>query len=136
MDSICDKLFVYGTLVSSFCSPESIRIKKTNRLLGNAYITGLLFEIGGYPGAIYDPGTGNIIMGELYQIRNVQTTFRWLDKYEAASLEFDPDFEYQRIQVPVFYRERILKAWMYQYSKPTNELLKIISGNYLTHLYK
>ncbi len=36
--------------------------------MGNAVIKGFLYDLGGYPGAIYDPENGEKIFGELYHI--------------------------------------------------------------------
>ncbi len=130
MQSGCDKLFVYGTLRSSNASQESLRLKKENRYMGRGYLKGFLYDIGGYPGAVYDEKAGTTIAGELFMIKDIERTFQWLDHYEEACPEYDPNLEYQRILVPVKYGERIVKAWMYQYSKPTKGFQQIPSGNY------
>lgn len=129
-----DQLFVYGSLLSAFSNQESIRLKEENINLGAAYIKGSLFEIDGYPGAIPDPVSGNKIIGELYRINEAEKTFKWLDQYEEADPYYGPNREYQRIVVPVYYKDRIVRGWMYQYLKSTRGLRKIPSGNYLDYL--
>lgn len=129
-----DHLFVYGSLLSAFSNRESIRLREENIYLGPAFITGFLFEIDGYPGAIPDPVSGNKITGELYRIREGEKTFRWLDRYEEADLHYNPIPEFQRTTVPVYTRGRIIQAWIYQYLNSTRGFREIPSGNYLDYL--
>jgi len=129
-----DKLFVYGTLMSTFNNSKSIRLKIQNRKIGKAYIIGYMYEINGYPGAIFDPINGSKILGEIYHLHDIKKTFEWLDFYEEASLECNPKYYYQRILVPVFYQDKIINAWMYQYVKPTKGLRRIHSGDYLDYI--
>jgi gamma-glutamylcyclotransferase (GGCT)/AIG2-like uncharacterized protein YtfP len=129
-----ERLFVYGTLLSSFFCPESIRMRQENILLGPAHVKGTLYRIGGYPGAVYDPYSGRKIQGELYQIVDPGKTFRWLDRYETADLHLNPGCEYHRIRVPVHHHNGILNAWIYQYAKSNQGFPRILTGNYLTSL--
>jgi gamma-glutamylcyclotransferase (GGCT)/AIG2-like uncharacterized protein YtfP len=129
-----NRLFVYGSLLSAFSNQESIRLKGENIYLGPAYIKGFLFEIDGYPGAIPDPVAGYKITGELYRISDLEKTFNWLDRYEEADLQYNPNPEYQRILVSVYYRERIIRGWMYQFLNSTQGFREIPSGNHLDYL--
>ncbi|MBR9999084.1 MAG: gamma-glutamylcyclotransferase [Cyclobacteriaceae bacterium] len=130
----CDKLFVYGTLMSAFVNSMSGRLNAGNRLLGPASLNGHLYDLNGYPGVIHDPCSETRIHGELYEIFEAEETLLWLDRYEVASPEFNLMNEYQRILIPVNFRDQKINAWMYHYIKSTKNLIRIPSGNYLEYV--
>jgi gamma-glutamylcyclotransferase (GGCT)/AIG2-like uncharacterized protein YtfP len=130
MDRTCNRLFVYGTLMSDFPNPMSTHLRSGSRLLGPAFISGNLFDLNSYPGAVYDTDSDKLIHGELYQLMDPKASFRWLDAYENGGTGDNPDYLYQRIQVPVICKGKKMMAWMYEYSQSTKCLERIDSGDY------
>jgi gamma-glutamylcyclotransferase (GGCT)/AIG2-like uncharacterized protein YtfP len=130
MEQSSDRLFVYGTLMSEFINPASIRLRAETRFLGIATVEGHLFDLKGYPGAIHDPDIDKMVHGELYELRDGTGSFLWLDEYEDGGTGHNPDYLYKRIQVPVIIGKRRIFTWMYQYNRSTRDLPKILSGKY------
>lgn len=125
-----DFLFVYGTLRRHSRHPMSKKLADAGHFYGEAEIPGLLFEIEGYPGAIYRPGCSQRIKGELHCInRNVLPL---LDQYEECSDNFPRPHEYTRSLCTVFTTQQgPIKAWVYLYNYTTHGLQSIASGDYL-----
>ena len=82
------KLFVYGSLRSTFRSQAYEYISRFFSFDGVAKAKGKLFDLGPYPAGV--PANDGFIVGELYSIRNEQE-FGWaigqLDDYEGVSAE-------------------------------------------------
>lgn len=130
MDRTCNRLFVYGTLMSDFRNRMSTRLRSGSRLLGPALIPGDLFDLNGYPGAVYDSNSGNLIHGELYRLMDPKASFHWLDSYEDGGTGDNPDYLYRRIKVPVICKGKKIMAWMYEYIQSTKYLERIDSGDF------
>jgi gamma-glutamylcyclotransferase (GGCT)/AIG2-like uncharacterized protein YtfP len=132
MPAACNRLFVYGTLMSGFDNPMSRRLQRESRLLGKAYAHGILFNLDGYPGAILVPDGSNKIHGELYELLDADKSFVWLDEYEDGGPDNHPGYLYRRHQTGVFFQNKKIMAWMYEYIQSTENLSRIESGDYST----
>lgn len=80
-----DTLFVYGTLRSQFDNPYARLLRSQAELVGPFTILGSICKIGEY--TAYRPGTDGEVHGELWRLRDPETTFKALDEYEG------PDYE-------------------------------------------
>ena len=129
-----NKIFVYGTLMSDFINPASDRLRKESHLMGKVSLSGRLFDLGDYPGGVFEPASTCRIKGELYRLHDAANSLSWLDDYEDAGTGVNPEILYRRIQVPVSFRGRRITAWMYHYIKPVEGLKRIISGDYNEYL--
>ena len=105
-------IFVYGTLMSSFNTNESFRLRNETKFIGNATVKGSLYDAGSYPALVFD--SKEKVYGELYEIINPDT-LEWLDKYE---------------EVPVLYVRRKIKA------KCNDEKYECNVYEYAGHVYK
>ena len=85
MEPFIGQLFVYGSLRSGFHHPAYEYISRYFKLVDNAKIKGVLYDMGEYPAAI-PTNEENFIIGELYTIINADE-FSWaiaqLDDYEG-----------------------------------------------------
>jgi gamma-glutamylcyclotransferase (GGCT)/AIG2-like uncharacterized protein YtfP len=131
----CDKLFVYGTLRNEFENEYAKFLKKHGKNLGNGYFFGQLFDVGHYPGAIYDALCTEKVFGDIILLQN-DKVLHMLDAYEGVD-ELNPQpQEYKREMIAIFSEGKAVFCWTYLYNHPVQSLKKINSGDYLQYLSK
>jgi gamma-glutamylcyclotransferase (GGCT)/AIG2-like uncharacterized protein YtfP len=116
-------LFVYGTLRRHQRPPEMSEVMESLEFIGEGSAPGRIFELGDYPGAVFEAQSKTAVPGEVYKLPTNQKILRKLDDYE----EFRPRHPRQSL----FIRENIvvrtssgaqLACWAYRYN--TNKLKK------------
>ncbi|MGM9512157.1 gamma-glutamylcyclotransferase family protein [Larkinella sp. GY13] len=117
-------LFVYGTLLSASKHPMAQDLRQKAQLLGPAFFPGRLYDLGTYPGAVYDPIAQTNVYGEVYSF----TESVW--KREQETLDDYEGNEYVRAIVPVQTDDGLVDCWMYLFKPPTDSLPLIASGRY------
>lgn len=122
-----DLLFVYGSLLSEVPSAMSRFLQSHGELRGEAFLPGQLFDLGRYPGFVYNASHRELVRGEVYRLFDIERSLPVLDKYEG--LEFDPP-EYQRHLLSTTASQ---PCWTYVYALPTDELPLIPGGDYRTY---
>ncbi|MFA8450823.1 MAG: gamma-glutamylcyclotransferase [Bacteroidales bacterium] len=128
-------LFVYGTLLSNVPSRMEHFLRNNTKIIGQGYVLGRLYDLGDYPGAIYDINSKNKIYGELIELKN-KHTLETIDNYEELGAQWPEPTEYMRIMVTVHLKisnknsYKRLTAFFYNYNYPVSEWDKIDSGNY------
>lgn len=129
--AIYDLLFVYGSLMRNTGHPMAHRLAGESRSLGGAAVTGRLYSLGRYPGAVPSPNPRDAVHGELLALRRPEKTFCWLDDYEGCG-ESDPEpHAYRRVIVPVrLIAGSRLRAWIYYYRGPLDLAKRIPSGRF------
>lgn len=112
-------LFVYGTLRKGGSQHE--RMKKAV-FLSEATVSGQLYQIDWYPGAVLDEEQRSRIHGELYQVPdNLRAE---LDDFEGS--------EYRRVKVNTLTtKHEVIGAWIWEYVLPTARKKIIASGDWL-----
>jgi len=123
-------LFVYGTLMPDACGElglaERARLAVEADLLGPATTTGLLLDLGDYPGLIDGPG---VVHGIVYALRNPAATLAWLDAYE--DVRGTSQDLYRRDERPVTLETGTsISAWTYVSIQPMIERAVIGSGRW------
>lgn len=127
-------LIVYGTLRPPFTNPATQFLRQRSRYLGNAAFPGLLFDLGSYPGAIYQPDGITRVTGAVYDIgSDKQAILAYLDDYEGVGELFDWPNEYVRLLIPVYCRQAVINCWVYLYNLSTAEKPLITSGDYVRY---
>lgn len=121
-------LFVYGTLMRGFTNPFSQKLQQNARWIGQALFGGTLFDLGQYPGAIYDAKSTTWVHGEVWELTDFAKVIVSLDRYEGVHLR-KPEYVRQEVQVELETGEEIL-AWVYLFCKPTHALREIPHGDY------
>lgn len=127
-------LFVYGTLMSHLEGGMGKRVRARLaaecRSLGPAHVTGLLYDLGRYPGLVAGAAAGaGAVQGELLELRDPPQTLAWLDRYEgivegwARSCEYD-----RRIVTAELASGEPVTAWVYNYRGPVHAARQITSG--------
>ena len=119
--------FTYGTLMLPFPSPIAQHFHRNALFLGEAHFTGLLFDIGQYPGACYFAKCRHLVFGQLFQINSSVYTkvMELLDAYEGG--------EYNRTYIPIDFQSQQLEAEVYLYNQPFQHLACIPNGDYRSY---
>ena len=94
-----DALFVYGSLRSEFDNPHARLLREKADFVGRATVRGSLVRNGQYPGYRLEPD--GVVQGELWKLREPESTLEALDEYEGAG--------YSRINVTT----NLGAAWIY-----------------------
>ena len=126
-----DYLFLYGTLLPDYAAEEAADIVRLFKHIGSAYVTGRLYDLGDYPGAILDQSSETSICGELVALPQGHNLIEELDRYE----EFDPSnpegslFIRKRTNVILASGETV-PAWIYVYNRDPGNAPVVRGGDY------
>lgn len=129
-----DKLFVYGTLMQPTNSAMSQYLQQRAEKPQPGRIKGRLYDLGSYPGLVYDADGEEEVYGEVYQLHHPAETLRTLDTYEGIPSRPTGRESYRRALVPVLVTTGTVWCWTYLYQGDCQSLLRIQGGNYLTYL--
>jgi gamma-glutamylcyclotransferase (GGCT)/AIG2-like uncharacterized protein YtfP len=126
-------LFIYGTLLFS-TNEYGLYLKKNSKLLGIGAFRGRLYDIGEYPGAVYDPSSTDLVYGTIVELENAAENFKVIDKYEGFGKDQAQPNEFVRTQISIELDLKGLTCWTYLYNLPITSEEKIESGNYIKFL--
>jgi len=130
-------LFTYGTLLNGIGHPMHEILERYASLVGIGHINGKLYEVVDYPALVLSNNTKKIVRGEIYQIRDEEALFKYLDEYEGCAPHSRKPYEYQRNLVTVHDTvQHSMLAWTYLYKKPVGHLDLIPTGDYLAYRNK
>jgi len=65
-------LFVYGTLMRGNSNSFAEKLHSLCNFEGNGYLSGRLYQIGWYPGAVFEPQSDFKVHGEIYKIQDLE----------------------------------------------------------------
>jgi gamma-glutamylcyclotransferase (GGCT)/AIG2-like uncharacterized protein YtfP len=126
-----DLLFVYGTLLPSRAPMELREMLSVLRPVTSGAMPGYLYDLGEFPGAVYDQSTNARIHGEVFELPIGSALLDLLDEYEGF-VPADP-------RASLFIREKRpielgdnshLHCWVYLYNRDPEEAPLIPGGNY------
>ncbi len=101
------------------------------RLAGHGRITGRLYDLGDYPGAVSTSDTREHVKGELYRLDDPDLAINILDQYEEFFPSHPDKSLFVRRLVPVTMEDgRQKKAWAYFYNREVDQADWIPGGNY------
>jgi len=114
--------------------PMAAYLRQHSQLIGVGRFPGLLYNLGAYPGAVYDSQTDQFVYGEVYQLNEPAQLLAELDQYEGVSAgavesPAEPD-EYVRERIPVQTEQGTFVCWTYLYNLPINQLPLLPMGRY------
>lgn len=115
-------LFVYGILRDGYIIKNC---NKLNKYLGKATTTGYIYDLGAFPGAIFDSCDKKII-GDVFVVDN--STLEMLDHLEGTQSGF-----YDRIKIKVQLKNSTIECFAYEFSDKKylcNNAKLIPSGNF------
>ncbi len=99
------------------------------RPVGEGFVRGVLYDLGGYPGAVADPGAEGRIVGTVMELPEDEGVLERLDRYEG----FDP----LALETSEYIRERqnvelktggTVECWFYRYNRKPRDLPRVESG--------
>ena len=124
-----DFLFVYGLLKSSFHShiPE-LRISALH-YVGKGSAPGSLYNVGRYPGALFDAKAPGVVHGEIYEINDQMDILERLDDFEGVHDE-NPEYRRVAVEVTMPRTQQTLTCWAYEYCRDAGSLPLIEDGRY------
>ena len=115
---VLERLFVYGTLRPPSAPPALAHILRLASSLGPAWVPGLLYDLGSYPGAIASPSGAqeHRIHGAVLQLAGPRAWLPELDVYEG----FDPSSPDTSLFVrtpctATLVSGQALRCWIYLY---------------------
>lgn len=128
-------IFVYGTLRQGTASPMEKLLERHCTFFAEAFLQGILYDLGGYPGVIESIHPTDKVLGELYQVERGYKLWPQLDHYEQCTIDFPEPHEYVRTQRSVFLANgEQVQAWVYLFNWHAGDLKKIASGDYFSYL--
>jgi gamma-glutamylcyclotransferase (GGCT)/AIG2-like uncharacterized protein YtfP len=132
-----DYLFVYGTLRPPFTNSSAMFLRQNSQFVSEVTFAGLLFDLGNYPGAIYQADAETRVQGTLYNIGAKKSTLLdYLDDYEGTGSDYPVPHEYVRSVIPVWLDNDWVDCWIYLFNLSTNGKLAIASGDYVAYSKK
>ena len=124
-------IFVYGLLKSIYDNEPARFIRENCSLIGEGSFSGKLYDIGSYPGAIFDLNSDSKVYGEVFQIvKNEDELVSFLDQFEGVGDDFEQPNEYVRKHIPITTSQGIISASCYLYNWNLDNHKVIDSGRY------
>ena len=124
-------LFTYGTLNPQH-APDEVKSVVTGLIrYGEGSIPGVLFDLGEYPGAVFDNSSGSEVFGTVFRLPDAANILSELDHYEG----FDPgspstSLFVRKIRPVVLTTGENIECWVYEYNgKPVQERI-LADGRY------
>lgn len=110
------------------------RLKSGATLVGPAAMPGRLFDLGAYPGALYEPEAGSLVVGEVWRMRQPRLLLRQLDIYEDCAPGQPGPHAFRREVVDLaLMGNRSLPAWVYLWTGDPAGRRAVIGGDWLLH---
>jgi gamma-glutamylcyclotransferase (GGCT)/AIG2-like uncharacterized protein YtfP len=124
-------LFVYGTLRPEFPHPLALRLKSQAKLIGKGSASGILYDFGRYPGAVFKADSRSRIVGEVFALKSAGRLLGELDHYEGTA---EPGNPFRRVPVKVHLDSGgSIDAWSYAMSEVPGRQRRIESGDFIFH---
>ena len=79
-----DFLFAYGTLQPGHAPAQIASAVEKLLPIGEAFVNGILYDLGGHPGAVLDPSSQHTIIGIVYQLPEDASVLAEFDVYEVV----------------------------------------------------
>lgn len=128
-------IFVYGTLRRGVKNAFREELMRDLNYIGQGVISGRLYEVEDYPGAILSDNSEDRVIGEVYNAKISSGVFDRLDAYEECTDAFPRPHEYVRKQVSVNLSDgNHIFAWAYIFTRDVSGLIRITSGDYVEFL--
>jgi gamma-glutamylcyclotransferase (GGCT)/AIG2-like uncharacterized protein YtfP len=126
-----NKLFIYGSLLET--GNEFGRyLKQHATYYKPGKFKGKLYDIGEYPGAIYQPD-GDFVHGSIVTLNNIAEALKILDDYEGyGDDQLQPNLFIRKL-ITITTDAKPVKCWVYLYNHPVSQHKQIYSGDYLAY---
>jgi len=153
--AVTNRLFLYGTLMSSFRCEARQRVEPALERIGCGVIRAVLYDLGPYPAALPAPAAishsqsrthsdarawqgnaqENRVRGEVYRMLDPPSVVRELDEFEGYDASRPDSSLFVRVRTTVELVEGgSVDAWVYFYGRPLCGATRIDSGDYLSYV--
>ncbi len=123
-------LFVYGTLMRASRSPYAKLLRSRADFVGEGWTQGRLYNLGRFPGAVFDGGCISKVFGEVFLVRS-GALLAALDAYEGCGgLGTKPDLFYRDVIEVRLVRGGSLPAWVYPFAGKVRGRPLVASGRF------
>ena len=126
----CRHLFIYGTLLSAD-NDFGAYLKKNSTYISSGSFSGLLYDMGEYPGAIYKPNISERVYGNIILLNDDPSVLKTIDEYEGFGENEEQPNLFVRELIPVETVSGVINCWVYLYNLSVAGHTQIISGCYL-----
>jgi gamma-glutamylcyclotransferase (GGCT)/AIG2-like uncharacterized protein YtfP len=133
MESDCKYLFVYGSLLDSD-NQFGAYLKNNSSFFTKGSFSGLLYDLGEYPGAVYKAEITDRVYGDIVLLNDNPSVLQTIDEYEGYGEEEEQPNLFVRFLVPVDTTSGIVDCWVYLYNLPVDGFKQIRSGKYKQNL--
>jgi gamma-glutamylcyclotransferase (GGCT)/AIG2-like uncharacterized protein YtfP len=99
------------------------------RFVGEARISGRLYDLGPYPGMVEPAAPEDWVHGDLFELAELETTLAELDRYEGNATPLPCLFERGQAAITLANGE-LVTAWVYWYRGDVSQHTRIVSGSY------
>ena len=129
MESDCKYLFVYGTLLNAD-NEYGAYLNAHSTFIAKGYFNGALYNLGEYPGALYQPLSAQKVWGDVVLLDNPIEVLKVIDEYEGYGPDEEQPNLFARELVAVTADTGLVDCWVYLYNLKVDGLRQIESGNY------
>lgn len=122
-------LFAYGTLQPEYVRDEVAHLVRGFESIGKGTVTGILYDLGSFPGAVLDPASSRRISGTVFRLPDDERLLHELDDYEEFWADSLAASQFIRRLYPVQLHDGgVLTCWVYEYNGPRDNASILESG--------
>ncbi len=124
-------LFIYGTLQPGHAPDEIAVAVERLRLVGRGTVSGVLYDLGDYPGAVLGGNRQSRIFGTVFELPDDANVLQALDEYEGFNPEAIAESLFVRVEHAVEMADgRALNCWIYAYNLDPVGARILLRGKY------
>ena len=128
-------LFVCGTLLPELVPGHLAGLLRSLTAVGEAYVSGLLYDLGEYPGAIIDESAKTRVRGRVFQLPPDPAVIQALDDYECVDPNDIAGSLFVRTQVNASLANgESLLCWIYVFNGDVTGKPLVPNGDYLEYV--
>lgn len=126
--AVTEYLFAYGTLQPHLAPPDVAHLVRQMEAVGTGAISGTLYDLGSYPGAVIDAMSPRRITGTVFHLPDDPGFLAALDDYEDC-FPNNPDASLflRRVHPVTLAAGTVLRCWAYEYNRSVDHA-PIIEG--------
>ena len=124
-------VFFYGTLLPEFV-PDTMRsVLDRLRFSGEGSVCGMLYDLGEYPGAVFDATSDKRVYGAVFELPEDSQVLQALGRYEG----YDPSARHKSLFVRKLQHVDLatggaIECWSYEYNGNPEGAPILASGRY------